>query len=165
MAVQLVETNLLLVVAEVEKTDCETCRQMVPSAELIQEPHKSKTNWNLELRKFILWHLHSLVLVFIDCLIVLYILEKSYPYKWTLLWEKQCSEQMRIAKIQVSPQSHYLIMAFTIHMHVLQFFSDSDCKGSDQTAHLCGCARGLNYENYVPDANHSEEWLLTSEMC
>ena len=42
MAVRVVETNLLLVVTEAVKPDCEVCRELVPPEELIQEGKESK---------------------------------------------------------------------------------------------------------------------------
>ena len=43
MAVRVEETNLLLVVTELEKPDCEPCRANILPEELPQEPKESKS--------------------------------------------------------------------------------------------------------------------------
>ena len=43
MAVKLEETNLLLIVTELEKPDCEPCRTFILPEELPQEPKESKS--------------------------------------------------------------------------------------------------------------------------
>ena len=50
MAVRVIETNLLLVVTEAVKPDCEVCRELVPPEELIQEGKESKFTSTAELQ-------------------------------------------------------------------------------------------------------------------